>query len=149
MKYLKIVFIFLLVNSLLFGELKYEDINKNHWAYSSIEELVNKGIIKQDTFNFDGEKTITRYDFAVILANAINKIDMDKASKKELKVLKSLVIDFSNELNDLGFNTEKFYNELQNTEKKIDDLRNELNKTNLEMKLLEKRIKILEKELGI
>lgn len=149
MKFFNFFVFFIIINLNVFSKLKYEDVNKNHWSYNSIEQLVNQGIIKEDSFYFEGNKKITKYEFAFMLANTINKINTEKANKDELKALKVLVTSFANELNEIGFNTEKFYTEIQKTEENIEDLKNELHKTNMNMKILEKRIHILEKELGI
>ena len=48
-----------------FAALGYEDLNKEHWAYSSVENLVKKGIIKENSYKFNGEDPVSRYEFAV------------------------------------------------------------------------------------
>ena len=54
-----------------------------------------EGIIEEDSFRFEGNKPLTRYQFAYDLNNALNKIDLEKANKKELEILETLVVDFS------------------------------------------------------
>lgn len=141
--------IFVIVSALSYGELKYEDIDKNHWAYKSVEKLVAEGVMEEDSFRFEGNKPLTRYQFAYDLNNALNKIDLEKANKKELEILETLVVDFSNELNKIGFDSKTFDERVENIENEIKALRELINKNNETIKALEERIKVLEKEAGI
>lgn len=141
--------IFVIASVVSYGELKYEDIDKNHWAYKSIEKLVAEGIIEEDSFRFEGNKPLTRYQFAYDLNNALNKIDLEKANKKELEILETLVVDFSNELNKIGFDSKTFDERVENIENEIKILRELVNKNSETIKALEERIKVLEKEAGI
>ena len=141
--------IFVIASVVSYGELKYEDIDKNHWAYKSIEKLVAEGIIEEDSFRFEGNKPLTRYQFAYDLNNALNKVDLEKANKKELEILETLVVDFSNELNKIGFDSKTFDERVENIENEIKTLRELINKNNETIKSLEERIKVLEKEAGI
>lgn len=149
MKKLVIIISFLVCVIVSYGSLKYEDIDKNHWAYKSIEKLVNMGIIKEDSFKFEGNKPITRYEFATELSNVIDRIDIEKANKKELEILETLVIDFSNELNKIGFDAKTFEERVGNIEKEIKRLNNVIEENKKTIEKLEERIKILEKELDI
>lgn len=141
--------IFIIASVVSYGELKYEDIDKNHWAYKSVEKLVAEGVIEEDSFRFEGNKPLTRYQFAYDLNNALNKIDLEKANKKELEILETLVVDFSNELNKIGFDSKTFDERVENIENEIKTLRELINKNNETIKSLEERIKVLEKEAGI
>ena len=141
--------IFVAVSVLSYGKLKYEDIDKNHWAYKSVEKLVAGGVIEEDSFRFEGSKPLTRYQFAYDLNSALNKIDLEKANKKELEILETLVVDFSNELNKIGFDSKTFDERVENIENEIKTLRENINKNNETIKALEERIKVLEKEAGI
>ena len=141
--------IFVIASVVSYGELKYEDIDKNHWAYKSVEKLVAEGVTEEDSFRFEGNKPLTRYQFAYDLNNALNKIDLEKANKKELEILETLVVDFSNELNKIGFDSKTFDERVENIENEIKTLRELINKNNETIKALEERIKVLEKEAGI
>ena len=141
--------IFVIASVVSYGELKYEDIDKNHWAYKSVEKLVAEGVIEEDSFRFEGNKPFTRYQFAYDLNNALNKIDLEKANKKELEILETLVVDFSNELNKIGFDSKTFDERVENIENEIKTLRELINKNNETIKSLEERIKVLEKKAGI
>lgn len=141
--------IFVIASVVSYGELKYEDIDKNHWAYKSVEKLVAEGVIEEDSFRFEGNKPFTRYQFAYDLNNALNKIDLEKANKKELEILETLVVDFSNELNKIGFDSKTFDERVENIENEIKTLRELINKNSETIKSLEERIKVLEKKAGI
>ena len=141
--------IFVIASVVSYGELKYEDIDKNHWAYKSVEKLVAEGVIEEDSFRFEGNKPLSRYQFAYDLNNALNKIDLEKTNKKELEILETLVVDFSNELNKIGFDSKTFDERVENIENEIKTLRELINKNNETIKSLEERIKVLEKEAGI
>lgn len=149
MKKLVAIVSFLACFTLSYSDLKYEDVDKNHWAYKSIEKLVNMGIIKEDSFNFEGNKPITRYEFAVELSNVIDTIDIEKANKKELEILETLVVDFSDELNKIGFDAKTFEERVENIEKEIKRLNNVIEENKKIIEKLEERIKVLEKELDI
>ena len=140
---------FIVVFILSYSELKYEDIDKNHWAYKSVEKLVVEGIIEEDSFRFEGNKSLTRYQFAYDLSNALDKIDIEKANKNELEILETLVVDFSNELNKIGFDAKTFEDKIENIENEIKRLNEIINKNNERIRVLEEKIKVLEKEVGI
>lgn len=149
MKIFTLISIFLVISNLSFGKLKYEDVDKNHWAYDSINKLVENSIIRQDKFKFEGNKPVTRYEFAVFLANTFNKFDLEKADKNELKVLRKLIRDFSKELNEMGFNGEKFDEKITKSKENIENLKEQLKVVNLKMEKIEKRIQRIENKVRI
>ena len=69
---------------------------------------------------FKGAQPATRYEMASVVARALVAIDADKASKQDLELLKKLVMEFKDELDALGVKVDK----------------------------LDKRVAILEKNLG-
>ena len=99
-----LIIYFFIITSLSFGEEIYKDISKEHWAYRAIENLYKSGILPKDSKNFNGEKTINKYDLVYYLSKTLNQIDETKASQSDLLILEHLVYDFSNELNKIGFN---------------------------------------------
>lgn len=149
MKKLLTGLMFFIIFTLSYSELKYEDIDKNHWAYESVQKLVDEGIIEEDSFRFEGNKPLSRYQFAHDLSNALNKIDLEKANKKELDILETLVVDFSNELNKIGFDAKTFEERMENVESEIKKLNDTITANTIYIRKLEERIKVLEKEVGI
>jgi len=71
-----------IVNQLTGNTMSYEvnkdiifpDVPENHWAYEYIHSLAAKGIIEgYPDGNFDGNRTMTRYEFATMLYKAMQK----------------------------------------------------------------------------
>ncbi|WP_094606077.1 hypothetical protein SPSIL_007470 [Sporomusa silvacetica DSM 10669] len=79
----------------------FVDVPANHWAYDSINKLAQAGVISgYGDGTFKGDKTLTRYEVATIVAKAMaNSEKADAASKKEIEALKA---EFGTELNNLG-----------------------------------------------
>lgn len=77
------------------------DVPANHWAYASVNQLVKAGLVDgYGDGSFKGEKTITRYEMAVIISKAIDSFDKaDNSQKKEIDRLSS---EFAGELNRMG-----------------------------------------------
>lgn len=148
----KFIFIYFLVFIFSFGkndELQYKDVPKNHWAYSAINNLIEEGVIPEDSFEFKGEEPITRYVFAEGLNKAFEKLDNKKANRGDLVIIESLVYEFSKELTKIGFDTETFNGKIENFRTDIEILRKKVDENELTIKELEKRIKVLEEKEGI
>ena len=51
----------------------FPDVPENHWAYNMVQDLAYKGIVVgYPDGNFSGDRTLTRYEFAVALDRAIS-----------------------------------------------------------------------------
>jgi len=94
------------------AENMYSDVPAKHWAYESIGKLAKAGILQGYGDNtFKGERTLTRYEMAVIVANALTKQEKaDAGTKAEISKLET---EFRAELNQMGIR-------LNNVEKKVD-----------------------------
>lgn len=77
------------------------DVPAKHWAYDSVMKLAKAGVIEgysDDTFR--GDKIITRYEMAVIVAKALaNQEKADASMKAEIARLQA---EFCDELNKMG-----------------------------------------------
>ncbi|MBQ1249219.1 MAG: S-layer homology domain-containing protein, partial [Selenomonadales bacterium] len=52
----------------------FPDTPENHWAYEYIAKLAAEGIVEgYPNGNFDGDRTMTRYEFAAMLFHALEK----------------------------------------------------------------------------
>lgn len=94
----------------------FSDVPAKHWAYDAVNKLVKDGVV--DGYNdgtFRGDKTMTRYEMAQIVAKAIAKEDKANAANKAL--IEKLSAEFSAELNNLGVR-------VTNVEKKVNALGN-------------------------
>jgi len=80
---------------------QFADVPSNHWAYDAISKLAKAGIVSgYDDRNFHGDKTLTRYEMAQLVANAINK--EGKANTEQKTIIDKLITEFASELNALG-----------------------------------------------
>lgn len=99
----------------------FMDVPQGHWAYDAVGLLASRGIVSgYPDGAFKGAQPATRYEMASVVARALVAIDADKASKQDLELLKKLVMEFKDELDALGVKVDK----------------------------LDKRVAILEKNLG-
>ncbi|MGL5056786.1 MAG: S-layer homology domain-containing protein [Fusobacteriaceae bacterium] len=140
-----ILLVVLIFSTISYGQLKYEDITKDHWAYTAIENLVNKGIIKKDTYSFKGESSLKRYDFAYSMSKLLNRIELEKADKRDLLVLEKLVSEFAKELTKFGFDIETFNVRIASVEEDITKLKLKVDENEKIIQELLKRLEKLEK----
>src|SRR5690349_21759836 len=53
----------------------FEDVKPDHWAYQAVTDLQMRGIITgYPDHHFNGQRTLTRYEFAVALKRALDKV---------------------------------------------------------------------------
>lgn len=52
----------------------FPDVEKNHWAYEAVNDLVNRGLLAgYPDGTFKGDSNMTRYEFAMIVERAIQR----------------------------------------------------------------------------
>ena len=79
----------------------FVDVPSDSWAYKSVVELADAGIIQGvDGSYFQGERNITRYEAAEMVAKAM--AHMDKASVEQRALINKLADEYADELNNLG-----------------------------------------------
>lgn len=67
----------------------FPDVPENHWAYMMVQDLVYKGIVVgYPDGNFSGDRTLTRYEFAVALDRAISAGYMNPELGRAIKEFK-------------------------------------------------------------
>ena len=78
----------------------FSDVPSDHWAYDAVAQLAADGVIEGygDT-TFQGDKNITRYEMAQMVAKAMAKTDVSAADKA---MIDKLAAEFADELNNLG-----------------------------------------------
>ncbi len=73
----------------------FMDVPMNHWAYDAIGQLAASGIVNgYPDGTFKGNQPMTRYEMATLVARALAVVDMNKASKQDVEMLKKLVVEF-------------------------------------------------------
>ncbi len=79
----------------------FVDVPSDSWAYKSVVELADAGIIQGvDGQYFQGNRNITRYEAAEMVAKAM--AHMDKASVEQRALINKLADEYADELNNLG-----------------------------------------------
>lgn len=67
----------------------FPDVPENHWAYNMVQDLAYKGIVVgYPDGNFSGDRTLTRYEFAVALDRAISAGYMNPELGRAVKEFK-------------------------------------------------------------
>ncbi|MCI6231723.1 MAG: putative porin [Selenomonas sp.] len=78
----------------------FSDVPADHWAYDAVTQLAADGVIEgYGDSTFQGNKNITRYEMAQMVAKAMAKTDVSAADKA---LIDKLAAEFSDELNNLG-----------------------------------------------
>lgn len=142
----RILVIFLILSSTIFSEVSFKDVNKEHWAYRSIDNLIEKDIWMENSDIFQGKKEVTRYEFAYYLSKTLNKLDTEKASRGDLVILENLVYEFAKELNKFGFDTDLYLSKVKGMEDTLEILKGQVEENQRVIQELQKRIDKLEKK---
>lgn len=105
----------------------FADVPAGHWSYDAVAYLASRGVVCGfPDGQYRGGQLATRYEMASIVARALVKIDLDKASQEDLKPVNNLVKEFTPELEALGVQI----------------------RDNSKLNALEKRVNSLEKNIG-
>ena len=102
----------------------FTDVSKNHWAYDAVNKLVASGIVSgYSDGTFKGDKTITRYEMAQIVAEAMKKV----STVEQKVIIDKLANEFAVELNSLGVKVDGIQKQLDNQIKFSGDARVQYN----------------------
>lgn len=78
----------------------FSDVPADHWAYDAVSTLAADGVIEGYGDNaFKGDKNITRYEMAQMVAKAMAKTNVGGNDKA---LIDKLAAEFADELNNLG-----------------------------------------------
>ena len=84
----------------------FADVPAKHWSYDAVAKLAKAGIVDgYGDGTFRGDKTMTRYEMAQIVAKAMVRSDRADAERKAL--IDKLSVEFAAELNNLGVRVAK------------------------------------------
>lgn len=98
----------------------FADVPMNHWAYDAVAQLASTGcLVGYPDGSYKGPQPATRYEVAAIVARCLAKVDMEKASKADLELLKKLVVEFKSELDALGVKVDKLDSRVALLEERI------------------------------
>ena len=86
----------------------FMDVPASHWAYDAVAQLAARGVISgYPDGSYKGAQPATRYEMASVVARAMARIDMEKASKQDVEMLKKLIVEFKDELDALGVKVDR------------------------------------------
>ena len=81
----------------------FSDVPAGHWAYNSVTKLANDGIIEgYGDGTYRGNRNITRYEMAQMIARALAKTPTTTISTANRAELDKLSAEFRDELDNLG-----------------------------------------------
>lgn len=84
----------------------FADVPATHWAYGAVTKLAKAGIVDgYGDGSFRGDKTMTRYEMALVVANAMTK--SDKVDPEFKALIDKLAAEFADELDNLGVRVSK------------------------------------------
>ena len=115
------------------GEMSFSDVSPNHWAYKSIKELSQEynilGGFPDGTFR--GNRNITRYEAAAMIAQLVRKFDevaakSGKGGTVNKAALDKLRKEFKSELEDLQSEVKKLAKDQQDLQKDLDETQDKI-----------------------
>ena len=78
----------------------FSDVPRDHWAYDAVTQLAADGVVEgYGDGTFRGDRNITRYEMAQMVAKAMAKSDL---STSDRALVDRLAAEFADELNNLG-----------------------------------------------
>ena len=106
----------------------FDDVPVDHYAYNAVQYLHDRGILVGDEWGvFNGEETMTRYDFAIALARAVGTIeemedDDEEVSPDIIAMVEVLENEFSAEMAEIRTILAEHDARISDVEVKVDDL---------------------------
>lgn len=112
-----------------------QDVPREHWAYSAVDDLAGKGLIKGFPPNgeFFGKRTVTRYEMAVVIQRILARVDELLAKKahkgeaggggvkpEQLDEVRRLVAEYKTELTVIGTDLQKVKDQIGEVSAKAD-----------------------------
>lgn len=96
-----------------FADNPFADVPQDSWAYKSIVELADAGVIQGvDGQYFQGNRVISRYEMAEMIAKAM--AHMDQASVEQRALIMRLADEYADELKNLGVRIDALENRVGN-----------------------------------
>ena len=98
----------------------FMDVPMNSWAYDAVAQLASKGILSGYPDGlYKGRQPMTRYEAASAIARALAYVDMTKASKQDVDMLKRLVVEFKDELDALGIRVDALEKDMNTFKRRL------------------------------
>ena len=92
----------------------FTDVDRDSWAYQSVSQLADDGVVVgYPDGSFKGDKNITRYELAQIVARLRERDDLTEAQRADVSKLSS---EYSEELKNLGVRVSDLEKKASNTQ---------------------------------
>ena len=94
---------FIFIPDIAAGGDPFSDLPLGHWAYDAVQDMHAQGlIVGYPDATYRGDRLMTRYETASILARALKNIDGQQASKEQSDLVRRMTLEFKDELKVLG-----------------------------------------------
>ena len=91
----------------------FSDVTPQDWAYQAVAQLASQGIVNgYPDGTFKGQRNITRYEMAQMVAKAL--VRQDRVDAEQNAIINRLANEFSAELNNLGVRVSTLENKVGN-----------------------------------
>ena len=91
----------------------FSDVSTSDWAYQAVSELSEQGIVEgYPDGTFKGERNITRYELAQIIARLMANEDQYNAEQRAM--IDQLASEYADELNNLGVRVDNLESKVGN-----------------------------------
>ena len=91
----------------------FSDVTPQDWAYQAVAQLASQGIVNgYEDGTFQGQKNITRYEMAQMVAKAMTR--QGQVDAEQNAIINRLANEFSAELNNLGVRVSTLENKVGN-----------------------------------
>lgn len=98
---LTLVFVLAAAQASFAAQSVFSDVPAKHWSYDAVSKLVKAGVLDgYSDGTFKGEKPLSRYEMAIVVARAMTKLDKADAENKAL--IEKLAAEFKTELDSFG-----------------------------------------------
>ena len=113
----------------------FSDVPEDHWSYDAVQMLEEKGLVEGYPDGlFKGDRPMTRYEMAMVVARVIAKLEQVQASipeipdlsiyatKQDLETLNALLDEFRSELDALGVRVVNIEDSLGKLTSRVEEL---------------------------
>ena len=119
------------------AEVRIEDMSKGHWAYKSVQYLIENGYLAlYDDGTFRGSNPVSREVFAVALVKLIEQIESGEISvgAGDVREIKKLMDEFKSEISDYENRMKAFDERLAEIEKNQAVIQQDISKSMVEFR---------------
>lgn len=100
----------------------FTDVPKDHWSYAALDELAKDGIIEgYGDSTFQGNRTMSRYEMATIVAKAMDKVKSGSLGDQAL--VEKLEKEYGGELEALNKKVDALDKKVDETNTRIDNVK--------------------------